>query len=198
MDVPTTQDANQQQNVPQVFFHSIFFLVRIITKHVAFRQEETTSPHDALKTQVIRILSKTANDCLSELGYNPALFQRLEQLTTLNRTLEADKATALRTNASLHEDNTLLFNDNKALHQLITMQHQHLQTAAALVQARDREIADLKARVHALTEERDKLLRTQDAFMAASGQAYRKLEAESQQVRVLHFSLTCRLTGVDC
>ena len=69
-----------------------------------------------MKTKVVELLSSTVNGCLSELGYYPGMQEQFQHL--------------LQTNALLQNDNTKLYEDNRALARVVSIQNDRLAFSA--------------------------------------------------------------------
>lgn len=92
--------------------------------------------------QIMDVLARTQNECLSELGYYPALLSEFQELR--------------ETCAKLHSDNQKLYSDNRSLAHFIAQQNQRM----VLLQATDqqkRTIADLHESVRMVTNQRDEI-----------------------------------------
>ncbi|KAI0353027.1 hypothetical protein OH77DRAFT_653764 [Trametes cingulata] len=106
---------------------------------------EGTTPQQPveLDAEVMAILAKTQNKCLTEMGYYPTLIQEFRELQ--------------RQCILLKSDNQKLYSDNRSLAQFIQAQDQHIKSLAAPMERQKRDQVELDEHYRLLIAERDEL-----------------------------------------
>lgn len=134
------------------------------------RQVLAIADSGLLRSKVINILAGTANGCLSELGYNPGVLQRIAHL-------EQDIA-------QHRTDNAKLFEDNQHLARSLRAQAEALKHLSGPEAARIETIRQLQAQVARLSSERTDLLRRNEALMASApvDLGYQRLLSDYQEL----------------
>ncbi|KAF9464471.1 hypothetical protein BDZ94DRAFT_496160 [Collybia nuda] len=105
-----------------------------------------------LRGRVVEILSKTANGCLTELGYYPGMPQKMRELEQMN--------------AQWQQENVKLFQDNRSLARALQAQSERLKLITGPEIQRLNAMRTLELKVQALVDERSNLLKQNEALMA--------------------------------
>lgn len=116
-----------------------------------------------LRNKIIRLLSSTANGCLSELGYFPGMPEQYKQL--------------LQANALLQNDNAKLYEDNRTLARVLARQNDRLAFSAGGDELKLKRFDEMRNKMESLTMELAILKRSNDISV---DRGYRNLFAESQ------------------
>lgn len=104
-----------------------------------------------LRGKIVEILSNTANDCLSELGYYPGMTKQLHN--------------ALQANAQFQGANAKLYEDNMALARVVAAQNDQIAFLTGAGNDQLQKFKDMGARVKSLVAERDDLQRRNEALV---------------------------------
>ncbi|KIM91170.1 hypothetical protein PILCRDRAFT_811670 [Piloderma croceum F 1598] len=129
-----------------------------------------------LRNKIVELLSTTANGCLSELGYFPGMQDQFQQL--------------IQTNMHLQNDNTKLFEDNRALARVVAIQNDRLAFSAGEDNIKLKQFSEMKESIESLSKEQTRLTRANEMLKVTSlDQGNGRLYSEWQMLQARNDAL---------